>query len=266
VADIFQEVDDEVRQDRLNKAWKKYAPVLIGLAILIVLATAGYTGWRQYVSSQRLKASDALIAAMTQAGSGDRTGAIKALDALAVDAREPYATLARLRAAELRADGGDRKGAASIYAEVARTTEDKDIRQLAEVLGAVQEVPDAAPDDAIAKLKPLADAGGPWHNVAREYLGFVYFKKGDIAQARQTWQQIAQDVEASDALKARANELLSATSGEPAKAPPAPVAPPAAPAAAPSPASAVAPATPAAPPSPTPPPTPSGQPDTKGKN
>ncbi len=263
MADIFQEVDDEVRQDRLNKAWKRYAPLFIGLAVLVVLATAGFTGWRQYVSSQRLKASDALVAAMTQAGTGDRTGAIKSLDALAVDAREPYATLARLRAAALRADGGDRKGAATLYAEVARTTEDKDIRQLAEVLGAVQEVPDAAPDDAIAKLKPLADAGGPWHNVAREYLGFVYFKKGDIAQARQAWQQIAQDVEASDALKARANELLSATasSAPPAMAPPS-VSPPPAPAMAPPAAPAVAPATPVAPP----PVTPSSQPDTKGKN
>jgi len=253
VADIFQEVDDEVRQDRLNRLWKKYAPVLIGAAVLIVLATAGVTGWRQYVASQRLKASDTMIAALTQAGSGDRAGAITALDALARDAREPYATLALLRAAGLRAESGDSKGAAAAYAEVARVTTDKDIKELAEVMGAVQEASDQAPDSAIARLKTLADAGGPWHNVAREYLAYALFKKGDLAQARQIWTQITQDAEASAPLKTRAAELLSATagSGEPTQAPPAGAAPPAAPA-------VVAPPPPAA--------APAASPDSKGKN
>jgi hypothetical protein len=257
VADIFQEVDEEVRQDRLNRLWKKYAPLLIGAAVLIVLATAGVTGWRQYVASQRLKASDTMIAALTQAGSGDRAGAIKALDSLAQDAREPYVTLALLRAAGLRAEGGDSKGAAAAYAEVARVTTDKDIKELAEVMGAVQDASDQAPDSAIARLKTLAEAGGPWHNVAREYLAYALFKKGDVAQARQIWTQIGQDAEASAPLKARAAELLSATagSGEPAKAPPA--AAPAAPAAA-APPAVAPPATPAAPPA--------TSPDPKGKN
>lgn len=242
MADIFQEVDDDVRQDKLNNAWKRYAPALIGLAVLVVLATAGVTGYRAYVASERVKASDALIAAMTQAGSGDRAGAIKALDALAVDAREPYSTLARLRSAALRAENGDVPGAVSAYAEVARTAGDKDLRELATVLGAIQGVSGAAPDDAVARLRPLADGGSAWHNIAREYLGYVLFKKGDVPGARQVWLLISQDAEASDALKARALELLAATGGMPATPPatppavaPAPATPPAGPQAAPTP-------------------------------
>ena len=230
MADIFQEVDDEVRQDKLNQAWKKYAPLLIGLAVAIVLATAAFTGYRQYVASERLKASDALIAAMTQAAT-DRPGAIKALDILAADAREPYATLAKLRAAALRGESGDSKGAAAGYADVARTTEDKDLRELANVLSAVHEASSVAPDAAIARLKPLADSGSPWRNVAREYLAYVTFKKGDVGAARTIWEQIRADAEASEPLKARAAELLSATGGVPTQAPP--VTPPAAPAIAP---------------------------------
>jgi hypothetical protein len=245
VADIFQEVDEEVRQDKLNRLWKKYAPVLIGLAVLVVLATAGITGWRQYVNNEREKASDALIAAMSQAASGDRAGAINALDALSVDAREPDATLARLRAAGLRAESGDAKAAAFQYAEIARTASDNDIRQLAEVLAGIQAVSAESLDAGIAKLKPLADTGGPWHNVAREYLAYLTFKKGDVAQAQAIWRQISQDAEASEALKARAAELLAATGAAPVT--------PAAPA-------AVSPAPPAAAP-----PAPPATPDTKGK-
>ncbi len=256
VADIFQEVDEEVRQDRLNRLWKRYAPALIGIAVLIVVGTAGVTFWRHHVESQRTEASDTLIAAMTQAGKGDRPGAIKALDDLAQSAREPYATIARLRAAELRAESGDHKGSADSYAEVARTATDKDIQELAQVMQAVQLLL-ADPADATAqgKLKALADAGGPWHNVAREYLAYAMFRKGDVAQARAIWTQIAQDAEASEPLKGRASELLNATAANGAAAPSAPI-PARAPAAAPAPTPAPA-AAPAAVPSP--------QPDTKGK-
>lgn len=238
VADIFQEVDEEVRQDRINKLWKKYAPVLIGLAVLVVAATAGVTGYRYYVNSERERASDALIAAQQLAVAGDRAGAIKALDALALDAREPYGTLARLRSAALRAENGDAPGAIAAYNEVARTAADKDLRELASVLAAIQGAGSLPPDEVIGRLKPLADGGGAWHNVAREYLGYLLFKKGDVAAARQVWLLITQDAAASDALKGRALELLSATGGVPAPAAPpaappagAPTAPPAPPAA-----------------------------------
>src|SRR6185369_4087771 len=158
----------------------------------------------------------------------DRAGAIKALDALAIDAREPYGTLARLRSAALRAENGDVPGAVAAYNDVARTAEDKDLRELATVLAAIQGAGALPPDELIAKLKPLASSGGAWHNVAAEYLGYLLFKKGDVAGARQVWQQINQDSAASDALKARVLELLAATGGVPA--PPAPpAAPPAAP-------------------------------------
>jgi len=36
VADIFQEVDEEVRRERLKKLWDKYSIVIIALAILVV--------------------------------------------------------------------------------------------------------------------------------------------------------------------------------------------------------------------------------------
>jgi hypothetical protein len=270
VADIFQEVDDEVRQERLNRLWKRYAPVLIGAAVLIVVATGAVTFWRHHVESQRMEASDALIAAMTQAGKGDRPGAIKALDELAQSARDPYDMIARLRAAELRAESGDHKGAADSYAEVARTATDKDIQELAQVMQAVQQLA-ATPADAAAlgRLKALAEAGGPWHNVAREYLAYTLFQQGDVAQARQVWTQITQDAEASAALKSRATQLLDATAGNGGAAPKAPATP--APAAAPAPAPSAAPSptpapAPAATPAPAPAaPAPSSQPDTKGK-
>ena len=42
MSDIFQEVDEEVRRDKAVEFWTKYQNSFSPLALLIVLATAGY--------------------------------------------------------------------------------------------------------------------------------------------------------------------------------------------------------------------------------
>ena len=45
MADIFQEVDEEVRREQLKKLWDRYGLLVVILAILIV---AGVGAWRFY--------------------------------------------------------------------------------------------------------------------------------------------------------------------------------------------------------------------------
>ena len=43
LTDIFHEVDEEVRRERLQKLWERYSIYIIALAVLIV---AGVGAWR----------------------------------------------------------------------------------------------------------------------------------------------------------------------------------------------------------------------------
>src|SRR3546814_11967606 len=58
VGDIFQEIEEEFRRDRLDRLWKRYGPYLIAVFVLIVAGTAGYVGWREYSASQHFAYSD----------------------------------------------------------------------------------------------------------------------------------------------------------------------------------------------------------------
>jgi hypothetical protein len=42
MADIFREIDEDVRRDRAIDFWKRHGNLIIGLALLAVLATAGW--------------------------------------------------------------------------------------------------------------------------------------------------------------------------------------------------------------------------------
>src|SRR5260370_20834449 len=55
VSDIFDEVDEEVRRERLNKLWDQYGTHFIALAVLVVAAVAG---WRCYDYWQTKKAAE----------------------------------------------------------------------------------------------------------------------------------------------------------------------------------------------------------------
>ncbi len=42
MADIFREIDEEVRRDKAAELWKKYGWVVTALAVLVVVGVAGW--------------------------------------------------------------------------------------------------------------------------------------------------------------------------------------------------------------------------------
>ena len=63
MSDIFREVEEDVRKERLEKLWKAYGDYAIALVALIILAVAGYELWLRYENSQRAKASAEFVTA-----------------------------------------------------------------------------------------------------------------------------------------------------------------------------------------------------------
>ena len=53
MADIFQEVDEEVRKDKATVFWNKYGTFVIAAAVLIVAATAAWVYWKDYSAKLR---------------------------------------------------------------------------------------------------------------------------------------------------------------------------------------------------------------------
>ena len=113
MGDIFQEVDEEVRRDRLNKLWKDYGSYIIVGAVAIVLGTTAAVGWREYIEQRRGADSDRFVSAIDIADDGKHAKAAAAFRALSDDAGEGYALFARFRTADALKESGDLEGAVS---------------------------------------------------------------------------------------------------------------------------------------------------------
>ena len=99
MSDIFREVDEDLRRDQAVDIWKKYGPIFLGIAAVIVAGTALY---RVYVHFETQKAEvlgGRYQAALELSRSGKNEEAAKEFTAIASDGVAGYGILARFRAA-----------------------------------------------------------------------------------------------------------------------------------------------------------------------
>jgi hypothetical protein len=215
VVDIFQEVDEEVRRERLQKLWDRYGYLFIALCVLIV---AGVGGWRGYEYWQAKKAGESGIAyeqAVQLAQAGKHKEADAAFARIAAGGTAGYRVLARLReAAELAQT--DRKAAVAAYDALAG---DKNAGPVIEDLAAVRAgllLIDSTPYSEMQKrLEPLTAAGRTFRHTARELLALSALKAGDLGAARKWTDMMMTDPETPGGTRSRAQILsdLIAASG-----------------------------------------------------
>ena len=160
VADIFQEVDEEVRRERLNKLWQRYGSFVIAACVLVIAGVAAWRGYEYWLTKKAGESGAAFEAAVTLAEAGKHQEAEAAFAKLAADGTAGYRVLARLReAAELAQT--DRKAAVKAYDEI---TADKSAGQVIQDLAAVRAgflLVDTAPYSEMQSSTRGVDGTGP---------------------------------------------------------------------------------------------------------
>ncbi len=210
MADIFKEVDEDLRRDQASKAWSKYGSYVIGAAVAVVLTTAGYNAWNWWYTKTQTELSDRYAAAATLIESGDSESAADLFGALA-DTDGGYGTLASFNHARLLADSGDKAAAIEIWDRLAESSAAGPAFQgVATLLSVMHQMEDGDPATLEARLTPLSEADGGFQEVALELIATLALRQGDGARAREIYTRISDDPNAPVALRARASQMLNA--------------------------------------------------------
>ena len=219
MVDIFDEVDEELRAERAQALLKRYAGLIIAVAVLIVGAAAGWQAWRWWQAKQDMAAAQRYLTAMavldTPAAATDQhRKALSDFGTLAAAAPDGYRTLARLRAAALRSETGDTAGAVSLWDAVAADTNaDPLLRDLASLLVAQHQIDTGDPGVVEARLRALSQQANPWSSLAQEQLALLSLRQGKIEAAKPVLSKLAQDVTAPNGVRGRAAALLARLGG-----------------------------------------------------
>lgn len=207
---LIQEVEEELRHEQYKRLWAQYGGWMVGAALLLIVAVAGWQGWQHWQSQLRQKEAAQFAAAEDLATQGKAKDATAALDKLAADSHTGYAILAKMREAELLLQGGGATAARHAYEQLAASSAPALYRDLATLKGAMLAADQGDTAAAETALAGLTAATNPWHYAALETLASVALKKGDRARAADLYKQLADDLQAPQGVRARAAELRAA--------------------------------------------------------
>lgn len=206
--EFIREVDEDLLRDRWMTLWRRYGRLLIGAAVLLVVGVAADQAWNAWRQSQIDAEAVRYNEAQAPLGNEQWKEAASALEGFAGTADPGYATLARLQQATALERGGDRSAAvAALDAIVADQKSDVLLRDLSSLYAAQLQLDTGSPADLRARLVPLAEAGRPWRNSAREMLALVAIRAGETQQANEILTALADDADVTPAQKQRANVL-----------------------------------------------------------
>ena len=212
MSDIFQEVDEEVRREQLQKLWDRYQNYIYAGIFVILAGVGGYRAYEWYETKRAAETGAAFEAAATLDQEGKVAEAEDAYSKVAADGTASYRDLARVRQAAELAQRDPKLGLVA-YEKIA---DDRAIdpawRDLAGLRAGSLHIDAGSFNEARSRLEPLASEGRPYRYTARELLALGAWRAGDTAGAKRWFDLIVTDIQTPPATRQRI-EMLSALVG-----------------------------------------------------
>ncbi len=211
MTDLFDEVDEQLRSDRLQALVRRATPWVLAIAAAALVVALGIWGWQQYNLQITNKASEQYTAAMQAAASGDKDKAIKILTEVADSPAKAFKSIALQQLAGQKLASGkpdDVKAAVALFDKAAEAAPDNVVGDAARLKSAFAILDTAPFSEVEGRLAPLIKEGRPYRVQAREALGFAKLLKGDTAGARGDFVVISQLLDAPQGARQRAKAAV----------------------------------------------------------
>lgn len=204
MVDFFNEVDEDLRADRLRTLYRRALPWAISLAVAAVVLTAGAWGWSAWRDAAAAKASDAYQKGLTAIRNDDRAAADAAFADVVKTGSPAYKALALMHRANVALADKKDDQAVKFLDEAAKAAPDPVLGDAARLKAAFL-LMDKAPIKTLEeRLTPLTGKDSPYRPVAREALALSQLRAGKTKQARETFQALTLDLSTPQDVAARA--------------------------------------------------------------
>ena len=205
--EFIKEVDEDIKEEKRVKLWKKLIPYVISFSLTIILFTSGFVFWKNYTRNSNQTLGDDFTAAVDLANEDDTDAALLALDRIVDKGSDGYATIAKMKKASLLIDKGLSDEGLSIYLDLERNAVDQSFRDIATILYVLNSMDKIAPETLIKKIEPLENSK-VWQSSALELKAFIFLKNNNKKLAKETFQSILNLKTSPSSLSTRARNMV----------------------------------------------------------
>ncbi len=209
---FIDEVNEEVRRDRLYGLLRRYG----WIAVLVILLIVGGAAFSEYRKAQARAQAESLGDDMLAALSQDETPArIAALSAVSAQTPTSAAVLAMTTAAQ-QVEADDTVAAIETLNTLAINGDVPAIyRQVAQFKSLTLQAETTSADERRLAFEAMAQAGNPLRLLAQEQIALIDVAEGKADAAIAGYQAILSDAEVTSDLQQRALQVIVALGGEP---------------------------------------------------
>jgi hypothetical protein len=220
LADLFEEVEEQLRSDRYRSLALKALPWAIAIAAAALVAFFAWWGWTYYQTQQINQTSEQYAAGLDAVAQGRADEARRSFTQVSQSSTKGYKSLALMQLGGLALIQKNNAQAVTYFDQSAAAAPDDLIGDAARLRAAYALI-DTTPEKTIeARLTPLLQDGHPYRVQAREALAFAKLMAGDSAGARGDFVIISGMLDAPEGARARAKAAIGLIDSGSAKAVP----------------------------------------------
>ena len=205
---FFQEVEENLRRDRMTDFFKSYGKWVAVAVVLFLAAVGGWIYWEEQQKRTSSDQSEKLHAVLTDLAAGKTQAVPQRVAELEKSHSDVVRASAILTDAAVALEKNNRSAAIAKYRELAN---DKGLaqpyRDVATVRLTALEFDTIKPEEVIARLQPLAKPGNAWFGSAGEMTALALMKQNKNAEAGRLFAAIAADQQVPSSIRSRAVQV-----------------------------------------------------------
>lgn len=207
---FIREIDEELKNEKLKKIWDKYGLFIILFVVVVISAAVSVETFKSWNEKRNQEFSNTYAYALNLQNQGRYGEATEVLERLVKAKKGIYSDVAEIQMSNVLLEQGKTEPAIAILEKV---SQDEDFNPQMKDIATIKLVSfklDYAPSEEIQNmLTPFVTSNGTWANIAKEMLAMLAVRDGNFEKAKTLYQEISVAENTSEALKARAQDMLN---------------------------------------------------------
>ena len=209
---FFEEVDEEVRNEKFKKFINKYGGFVLVVLVLALSVAVGY----EKIGEWRIRKAEQRNVQYTQATAPNPNyeNNISELENIVATEKGLYKDMARLQIANILLDNNQKDRALKDLEQIYQDSETTDkIREIAAIKLATYKIDASSFAEVESLLTPIAqNENSAWKNMAKELLAMSAIQNKDYEKAKGIYQELLTNSDISEEFRARVNDMLASIS------------------------------------------------------
>ena len=204
---IFEEVDEELRNEKFKQLINKYGGLIFSILILALTITIGY----EKIAEWKVRKAEQSNIKYTQAINPNYNyeNNIVELENIVHTETGLYKDMAQLQIANILIDNNQKEKGVEVLEKISNDTSvTEKIREIAIIKLATFKIDSVSYDELNNLLQNIANGNGAWSSMAKELLAMSAVYNKDFETAKNIYNDLLSS-EISDDFKARINDMLA---------------------------------------------------------